>query len=100
MGTGPKIGSKQYTINAAGFDHGPKGDRAWAHRIHIDIRLEVLRRPAQVLVYLFDRWVLDALVVQLPVPIESANQRGKRSSHMNEENLEEVSWTGWCGPQI
>src|ERR1700678_4114437 len=83
-----EIGSKQDAVNAAHFDHGLEADRAWTHRIDIDIRLEVLRRLTKVLVHFVDGWVLDALVVQLPVPIEPANNRGESAPHVNEENLE------------
>src|ERR1700722_14562580 len=83
-----EIGSKQDAVNAAHFDHGLEADRTWTHRIDIDVRLEVLRRLTQVLVYLFDWWVLDSFVVQLPVPIESANDRGESAAHMDEEDFE------------
>src|ERR1700734_2896666 len=46
----PEIGSKQYAVNAAHFDHGLEADRAWTHGVHIDIRLEILRRLTKVLV--------------------------------------------------
>jgi len=39
----------------------------------MNIRLEILRRLTKVLFDLLDRWVLDTFVVQIPVPIESAN---------------------------
>src|ERR1700683_774475 len=84
----PEIGSKQHAVNAAHFDHGLEADRAWIHGIHIDIRFEILRGLAKILVHLLDRWILDAFVVQLPVPIESANHRSEGSAHVNEKNLE------------
>src|ERR1700678_734343 len=82
-----EICSKQDAVNAAHFDHGLEADYAWTHRIDIDVRLEVLRRLTEVLVHFVDRWVLDALVVQFPVPIESANDRGESAAHMHEEDL-------------
>jgi hypothetical protein len=33
----PEIGSKQYAVNAAHFDHVLEADRAWTHGIYIDI---------------------------------------------------------------
>jgi hypothetical protein len=33
----PEIGSKQYAVNAAHFDHDLEADRAWTHGIHLDI---------------------------------------------------------------
>src|SRR5580698_9984319 len=77
----PEIGSKQYAVNAAHLDRSLEAERAWTHGIHIDIRLEILRWLTKVLINLVDRWVLDALVVQLPVPIESANHGGEGSAH-------------------
>src|ERR1700722_14810863 len=84
----PEIGSKQYVVNAARFNHGPEATCAWSHGIYIDVRLEILRGLTKILFYLVDGRVLDAFIVQVPVPIESADHGSDGSAHMDEENLE------------
>ena len=86
-GNWPEIGPEQYAVNAAHFDHGLEANRALTHGIHIDIRLEILRRFTNVLIDLVDRRVRNTFIVQIPVSIESANHGGKGSAHVYEKNL-------------
>src|ERR1700722_1716130 len=83
----PEIGSKQDAVNAAHLDRSLEAKRAWTHGIHIDIRLEILRRLTKVLINLVAPRVSNTFIVQVPVPIESANNGGESSAHVNEKNF-------------
>jgi hypothetical protein len=75
-------------VDATHLDRGPHPDRVEAHCVDEDVRFEVIRRFSLVLVHLVDRGVLDPVLVQMPVEVETAQDRSQVPAHVDNQYLQ------------